>query len=98
MNATVRTIQITEDGGLLDAIGSEVDLMPGDPVLRDRITRLAARDCARRKLLWMVLPIVSAEGRSDVRRHVDAWTDRCAREAAHEILSLAGWPHHEGVE
>jgi hypothetical protein len=92
MTEILRTISITDDGGLLDGIGSEVDMMPGDPVLRERITRLAGRDCARRKLLWMILPLISAEGRIAVRREIATWTDKRAREAGQEILSLAGWP------
>jgi hypothetical protein len=91
-----RTIKITADGGLMDAIDGDgaapIEMMPGDSIIRDRVQRVLARDCARRRLLWLLLPAVNAEGRLKVIETIDGWKDPQVVEAGREILRFAGWP------
>lgn len=95
MSAPLRTISVMDDGSLLDAIGRQVEVMPGDPVLRERMRCLITRDCARRLLLWDLLPLVGAQGRQVIRERIATWEDKMAAQAAREMLELAGWPAYD---
>lgn len=88
-----REIRVTAQGLVSTIEGGYADLMPeGDPVFAERLRRLAARDCARRQLLGVMLPSLDAVGRQLVREEIAKWPYRESREAAYELLKLAGWP------
>lgn len=80
-----RVLTISE-GSIRDVLGGEVEEMRGDPVLRRRVAILLARDCARRKLLAILLPALTDDARSVLLARVDGWNDAEAAAAAREIL------------
>jgi hypothetical protein len=81
---------ITINGGVIrDAISGEVDETTGDPIVRERMAVVFAKDCARRKLLAVLLPGVDAEGRAELEAYIQSWPDRHVRMAAMEVLEAS---------
>jgi hypothetical protein len=79
-------------------MAAPIEMMPGDPLLRERMQRLIARDCARRRLLWRLLPAINVEGRQVILQEIADWKDPDVAAAAHEILHLSGWLPLTGEE
>lgn len=83
-----RIITIT-DGAIRDALGGEVEEMRGDAIAKERMVRLLSRDCARRKLVAVLLPACDEPARERLRALVTSWDDEDARAAGHEVLDDA---------
>jgi hypothetical protein len=87
--ALERVFTISE-GAIRDVLGGEVEEMKGDGIARYRFAVLLARDCARRKLMAVLLPAVTDEQARDLLRTlVTSWEDDATRKAGHEILDHA---------
>jgi len=80
-----RVLRITEDS-IRDVLAGDVEEMRGDPILRRRVAILLARDCARRKLLAILLPALDGAAVGILRAEVDRWDDAEAAAAAREVL------------
>jgi hypothetical protein len=81
---------ITIDNGVIrEAIGREVEEMPGDPIVKERLRALVERDCARRKLVAVLLPALDADGRQAVAELVEGWPDARTVAAGREVLADA---------
>jgi hypothetical protein len=65
--------------------------MEGDSIVRERVARVLTRDCARRKLLALLLPALDGEARMVLRGAVELWEDERLRMAALEVLE-GSWP------
>lgn len=88
-----RLILITGES-ITDVVGREVEAMEGDPILRERMRTLLARDCARRKLCAILLPALDAEGRAILASVIGNWSESPVTEAAREIV-LHAWESAE---
>jgi hypothetical protein len=92
-DAPVRTITI--DGGTLrDVIAGEVEIMEGDPIVRERFARALTRDCARRIIVAVLLAALDSDGRREVREMVEGWDDARTVAAGLEVLRDA-WSARE---
>lgn len=80
-----RTIIITGDA-IKDAIESEIEEMPGDSIVRDRVEDLLARDCARRKLMSVLIAAVDGGGRQELEKYVESWPDGPTKRAGYAVL------------
>lgn len=83
-----RVLTITADA-IADVLGGDVQEMRGDPIVRERVKLLLARDCARRKFMAVLLPALDPMGRQLLREEAEAWEDAEARQAGLEILDHA---------
>ncbi len=87
-DALTRAITI-EDGAIWEVLAGEVVEMPGDPILKERLRALVERDCARRKLLAVLLPALDADGRRLLGELVEGWPDARTVAAGREVLAAA---------
>lgn len=84
------------DGAIRDVLAGDVEEMRGDGLVRHRVGVILARDCARRKLVGLLLAAVDEDGRERLRALVTSWEDDEARAAGHEVLDHA-WGIGGGV-
>jgi hypothetical protein len=85
---TVRAIVISGDV-LVDVLSDEIEEMRGDDVVRERVDRVLARDCARRKLCSAILPACDDAAREQLAESVRSWPDETIRQAGEEVLDAA---------
>jgi hypothetical protein len=80
---------VISPGTLVDGIDGEIEEMEGDPIVIERVTQLLRRDCARRKLCSALLPAFDEDGRREVGRLVETWSDERTKAAGREVLQDA---------
>jgi hypothetical protein len=92
-----RVITISAEA-LRDVAAGEVEEMEGDSIVRERVARVLTRDCARRKLLALLLPALDTAAASELAVAIDSWEDPRIRKAAWEVVNAARPPGRKRPE